>query len=110
MKRICIGGDFSPTPIGRYPSDGESCGENFRKRFLVPALREAERVEVVIDDVEGYGSSFLEEAFGGLIRKEGFKISDLREKLKIVCHDEDFKIYEMLITKYISDASKNGDV
>jgi hypothetical protein len=105
MKKIFIGRDFSFTPMGRYyPKDGDSCGERFRTQILAPALRAGEQVEVVIDDVEGYGSSFLEEAFGGLIRVEGFTVSELKQNLKIICNNEDFKIYANLITKYIEMA------
>jgi hypothetical protein len=59
---------------------------------------------VVIDDVEGYGSSFLEEAFGGLVRKGHFSAETLREKLKIDYTDQDFKLYGDLIWRYVKEA------
>lgn len=62
MKRINIGKDFSDTPWGRYHDDGPVSGERFREEFLKPALKEGEKVCVSIDDAEGYGSSFLDEA------------------------------------------------
>ena len=41
-------------------------------------------VTVVMDGVAGYGPSFLEEAFGGLVRKEGFDKQSLESRLKLV--------------------------
>lgn len=78
---ITIVDDFSKTPYGRYPSDGPSSGEEFRKTVLAPMLRTHEKVHVVLDGYNRYGRSFLDEAFGGLIREEGFSGDDLRRKL-----------------------------
>jgi hypothetical protein len=105
MKQIDIGLEFSDTPLGRYRSDGSHTGQHFREDHLVPALEQNETVSVRIDNTEGYGSSFLEEAFGGLVREGHFSKDQLREKLKIVCEDEDFKMYQRLIWKYIDDAN-----
>lgn len=77
---ITVVKDFNPKPYGRYPSDGEGCGENFRK-FLAPKLRSYKRVHVILDGYNRYGRSFLDEAFGGLIREEGFTYSDLKMRL-----------------------------
>ena len=107
MKKIDIGLDFSKTPLGRYhPQDGPNSGERFRREFLVPALRSDPLVVVRIDQVEGYGSSFLEEAFGGLVRKEGFTHPELRDKLEIECLSDDFKLYKDAIWRHISRAKK----
>ncbi|MCJ9428156.1 STAS-like domain-containing protein [Kordiimonas marina] len=69
---IDVGKDFSVAPAGRNLSDGPNSGERFRKDFLVPALKENRHILIKLDTAEGYGSSFLEEAFGGLVREEGF--------------------------------------
>ena len=107
MKKIDIGLDFSRTPLGRYhPTDGPNTGERFRHEFLVPALRSNPIVIVKIDQVEGYGSSFLEEAFGGLVRKEGFTQSELKEKLQIECQDSDFEFYRDAIWRHVNRAKK----
>lgn len=78
---ITVVDDFSRAPYGRYPADGDFCGENFRKYLLAPKLRENNRVHVVLDGYNRYGRSFLDEAFGGLIREEGFTAADLEKKL-----------------------------
>ena len=78
---INVVNDFSKRPYGRYPADGDGCGQYFRERVLAPALREHSRVDVVLDGYNRYGRSFLDEAFGGLIRDEGFTWDELQSKL-----------------------------
>jgi hypothetical protein len=107
MKTISIGSDFSETPIGRYPSDGGFSGERFRDEILVPLLQSNDKVEVVIDDVEGYGSSFLEEAFGGIVRRRAFDENQLKKNLVISLNDPDFEFYRKLIWRYIAEAQKS---
>lgn len=68
MQTINIANHFSRYPAGRIPSDGPYSGELFRDNFLVPVLKTNEKVIIEMDGTRGYGSSFLEEAFGGLIR------------------------------------------
>lgn len=83
-----VANDFSPYPSGRYKRDGPHSGEVFRDEWLVPALKESQELIVELDDVEGYGSSFLEEAFGGLVRK-GYSTADaLKNQLKLRSVDE----------------------
>lgn len=72
--------DFSRTPAGRYISDGPYSGERFREHFLIPALRSHRRITLELDGTRGMGSSFLEEAFGGLIRR-GFSAADLVRRM-----------------------------
>ena len=81
-KTISVAVDFSPSPAGRYRSDGPYPGEAFREDLLLPALRAHESVTVEFDGTDGFGSSFLEEAFGGLVR-EGFTEEMLRRRLHI---------------------------
>lgn len=66
MKKINIAKDFSKFPSGRYRADGDFSGERLREEFLLPALKSNDIVEIELDGVNGYASSFLEEAFGGL--------------------------------------------
>lgn len=69
MKIISIAHDFSVYPGGRTPADGPNSGENFREQHLVPIFSSTDKVIIDFDGVRGYGSSFLEEAFGGLVRR-----------------------------------------
>jgi len=70
---INIANDFTISPGGRYRKDGDHSGEEFCDDYLLPrvkeAITEAAAVTVDLDGTIGYGSSFLDEAFGGLQRK-----------------------------------------
>ena len=97
---IDIGPDFSPFPAGRYKEDGPYTGEHFREKFL-ECFNVNENVTIHLDSTAGYGSSFLEEAFGGLVRKEKFTKEKLKEKFKFVTEDTSL---ENEIWGYINDA------
>ena len=100
---IWVAEDFSRTPAGRYRSDGRWSGEAFREDHLGPALQgDTKRVVVHLDGVEGYGSSFLEEAFGGLVRKANLAGEELHRVLEIQTSDE---AWEREIWDYIDHAT-----
>ncbi len=81
---ISVAKQFSPTPAGRFVTDGPFPGEKFREDWLLPQLKQASGSIVVdLDGTAGYGSSFLEEAFGGLVRK-GYTPKTLRLRLTIL--------------------------
>jgi len=107
---IDIAERFSRHPAGRVPSDGPDNGERFRDDFLVPALKEAlarsggTRVIVDIDGCRSFGSSFLEEAFGGLARVPGFPFLKALNILKIQSHKPHLRIYRDAILEYLDDA------
>lgn len=74
--------DFSNSPYGRESDlDGSASGENFRKEILAPALERHGKVHVILDGYNRYGRSFLDEAFGGLIRDSGFQPDFIKENL-----------------------------
>lgn len=100
---ISIAKDFSLFPAGRYVTDGPTSGQVFRETRLVPALSKSAVVHVDLDATEGYGSSFLEEAFGGLIRSHGFRLADLNKRL-VFKSDEDPSVLEE-----IADYMKRAD-
>ena len=105
-KTISIADNFSPFPAGRFENDGDFSGTAFRDNVLVPALREYEKVVVRFDNVAGFGSSFLEEAFGGLVRIAGFDLGDLRMRLELAGNECDLKDYIQLSWRYMDDAAK----
>ncbi len=85
---INIQRDFSRYPAGRYKDDGPYNGEKFREDFLVPALRNSTiQVDLELDGVRGYNSSFLDEAFGGLVREHGFTADELLQRLNLISKD-----------------------
>ena len=72
-----VANEFSEEPYGRYPDDGPHCGEILREYYIVPLLNDFECVTIDMNGTLGYGTSFLEEAFGGLVRVNGFHKDEL---------------------------------
>ena len=71
---INIATDYTQTPGSRYISDGLYSGEDFRKKFLEPLFKnpsDNRKIIVILDGTEGYATSFVEEAFGGIAREYG---------------------------------------
>jgi hypothetical protein len=104
---IDIGKDYSRYPAGRFREDGPFSGERFREERLLGLFQAGSKVQVLLDGTAGYGSSFLEEAFGGLVRR-GIPHKVLEENLKLVT--EDAALNEEIWT-YIRDEvrrSQNG--
>lgn len=92
---INVAKDFSVFPGGRYLSDGPFSGEGFLKQKLIPALEEANKVKVILDGTMGYGSSFLEEAFGGLVRLNKWTVAELLKKIELISKEEPALISEI---------------
>ena len=90
-----IGKQFSRDPAGRYYADGDGSGEKFRENYLKPryeqALSEDSILVIVLDDdVETYGSSFLSEGFGGMVKKGYAQPDDLLKRLDFKYSNPDF--------------------
>ena len=107
--KISLAQQFSPVPAGRMRKDGPKSGEVFREDFLLPKLQQAEKeggtVEVSLDGVEGLGSSFLEEAFGGLIREHHYTVERLDKLLRFAEPvDPAYPPYIRLIREYMNEA------
>lgn len=101
IHKISIAKDFSAVPAGRFYTDGEDSGQAFRERLLVPALTLKHDLLIDLDGTEGYGSSFLEEAFGGLIRRHRFDSSELMRCLSFKSEEDPTLIEE--IHGYLKD-------
>lgn len=109
MKVINIAKEFTKFPAGRHVTDGQYSGETFREKFLVPALQANETVQVVLDGTTGYGSSFIDEAFGGLIRHKYFTKEELKKKLELIAREKDFQQYKGEIWNNIEESTP-GDI
>ena len=109
MVKISVLKDFSRTPGPRYISEGKFSGEEFRINILSPKLKDAiknnEKLLVDLDGVSGYGTSFLEESFGGLIRIDHLDYEIIRNTLDIKSDEDD--IYKSEIWSYIEEANKS---
>lgn len=99
-----ISDDFSKTPGGRLKDEGEFSGEEFRDTILLPAYEQCEEngetLEINFDDCIAFATSFLEEAFGGLVRKYGK--SNVMNRIRLISHDDDS--IPFLIEKYVNEA------
>ena len=104
LKRfyINIAEDYSETPGSRYISDGPFSGEEFRDKLLEPRYLNCLHlgIKLIIDFDGGYGYpiAFLEEAFGGLVRK-GYSGIDLLNNIVFISNEEPEIIED--ITKFI---------
>ncbi len=107
MVKIKLSVDFSTTPGGRLIAEGAFSGELFRESLLLEKYEEAERentvLEVDFDDCYGVGTSFLEEAFGGLVRN--YHKHGILKRLKIVAMEDE--TIPGNIKKYIEEAEAN---
>ena len=108
MIRIKISVDFSDIPGGRTRDEGEYSGEEFRDTILIKKYEEAEAnnemLEIDFDGCYGFGTSFLEEAFGGLVRiyhKQGVK-----DRIRIISTEDE--TIPGNIDKYIADAEEEN--
>ena len=85
---IKIATDFSRIPGARYPEEGDYSGQEFRQNVLHPALKKAIEMNVKLivdlDGTAGLGTSFLEESFGGLIRRDHINYNILKQTLIIL--------------------------
>lgn len=79
---ISVARDFSRTPGPRFVRQGDWSGEKFR-RLLAKALSEHKTIVVDLDGTRGYGSSFLDEAFGGLVRERIVSKADALRRIDI---------------------------
>lgn len=104
---IKIARDFSYAPGPRYIEEGKNSGEKFRQELLAAAFQKAifedKKVIVDLDGTDGYGTSFLEESFGGLIRNDGIPYDEIIKRLEIISKEEEYlkdDVYE-----YLKDAN-----
>lgn len=105
MIILYIAKEFSKTPGFRYKSQSPSTsGEEFRDKLLEPkyleSIEKKGKLQVVLDGTDGYLTSFLEEAFGGLQRK--YPKSNILDVIEIISNDEKHWIEE--IKRYAKEA------
>lgn len=104
-----VGNDFHHRPMGRKKTDGEFSGEVFREKVLYPffyklSTQQANKILVLdFNNVSMAGSSFLEEAFGGLVRA-GIKKDLILSHIEILVDIELKELIEDRIYQYIERA------
>ena len=101
--------EFYKRPLGRNRNQGTYTGEAFREDHLVPLLKRlspGEKLSLDFTGVTMNGSSFLEEAFGGLIRNHNYSRQDLETLLEFSFPRR--PSLEQKVWQYISDAQKDN--
>lgn len=109
---ISVVKEYTDKPGARYESQGSNSGEKFRNEILYPKFLESiknnESLTVNLDGGYGYGSSFLEEAFGGLVRKLKKEKNDSYKRVnEIIIISNDNKTWIEKIKLYIKEAIDN---
>lgn len=104
--------DFSPAPGGRYREDGPTSATAFRDDLLIPRLHEAigagEVLIVNLDGAIGVPSSFLEEAFGGLIRADtGLDSQTIMQSVTVVAKDPNLWPFMTLAERFMERAAED---
>ena len=86
-----ISDEYTDKPGGRYISDGKFSGEDFREKKLKKMVEEyrknKEKITIDFDGGYGYGNSFLEESFGGLVRK-GYSSEEVLSCFNFISNEE----------------------
>lgn len=107
-REFKIARDFSLTPGPRFMDEGEFSGELLRKEYLLSLITECienqTTVTVDLDGTHGYLTSFLEEAFGGLIRENRLALSDLNKTIELISHEEPYLVDD--IKNYLQEADR----
>ena len=109
--KIKIAEDFSKAPGPRYRTEGKYSGQQFREDILHPRVLDALEQGVVLtvdfDGAFGYGTSFLEEAFGGLIRENQICRAKLSSLFQFVSYEQPELIVE--INAFMDQAERERD-
>ncbi len=78
---ISVAEDFTP-----FPGPAFGLGGDIHKgdEILIPALQKNVPFTLDLDGVVGYPPSFLEEAFGGLVRR-GYSLPQIKKLMTLKC-------------------------
>lgn len=102
-SHLSVANDFSKFPAGRFKQHhGDVAGDAFRE-LLTSKLRQNDSISVSLDGTMGFGSNWLEEAFGGLVSKENFTIEELNKKLTVYAEDKSLVVE---VWEYINGSVK----
>jgi hypothetical protein len=102
--KLNIAKEFSLNPGPRYIHEGLFSAEKLQKDIFNDRFEKAiasdGKLIVNLDGVGGYGTSFLEELFGGAVRN--YNMKDVQERIEIISEQEPYLLDD--ISEYIKDA------
>lgn len=101
--------DFSETPGPREKVQGDFSAELFVETVLNQEFQKMDadtnlKMEINLDGTLGYGTSFLEEVFGGTARKRGADF--VRNRIEVISEEEPWLKDE--INTYVNDVEKHN--
>lgn len=101
--------DFSETPGPREKVQGDFSAELFVETVLNPEFERMDndpslKMEINLDGTLGYGTSFLEEVFGGTARARG--VDFVRNRIEVISEEEPWLKDE--IKSYVDDVEKHS--
>ena len=86
--------------------------QSFRETCLYPKLKACiesdNKLVINLDGTQGYGTSFLEEAFGGLIRVNHLSYDDIKEHTELISEEEPYFLED--IEQYLLDAKHDAQL
>lgn len=92
-KNINFVQEFTDCPGGRLEIHGDHSGQEFREKFLRPALDGFDRVILNLNGAVGFPSSFIDEVFGVLSEQIGY--DTMKQKLVINLTDDPLALREI---------------
>ncbi len=96
--------DFSRDPAVRYKEQGDFSAEEFRDEYVFPQLdklQKGEKLKINLDGTHGISPRFLEEVFGGSVRKK-YLDKEWAKKIEII--SETVPEYREVSIHYINEA------
>ena len=97
IQEYSIATKYTKNPGARYERQGNYSGEHFRKTVLEPFFntkRKGDILSIDFNGLNGYPSSFLEEAFGGIARI--YPIADVLGSMKFSCTENPLIVEDII--------------
>ena len=107
--KMNIAREFSPMPIGRNRADNpDTSGEVFRDKWLRPmlhrAVKEKDIVVLDLEGMDGLNATFMEEAFGGLVRSGEWTADQVLQIIRFVPEKTHYDLYIKNVKDVIREA------
>lgn len=100
-KYISIAKDFNYLVGLRYKKQSSFSGEEFRDNYIVPIFDKYDTIYINLDGTGGLTASFLDEVFGGLVKK--YTYNKVINKIGLISNEDNTIICD--IKKYMIEAT-----
>lgn len=94
---------YTDTPIGRDSLDGPKNGADYRDNYVIPEFDRYQIVKLDFTKTMGTTPSFLEEVFGGIVRKRVLTPDELIRRTDVIYKYESVR---RNVIKYIKEAAE----